>query len=251
MLLSRFRTAFPAFLLLAAAAFAADQVKPEAIVDKYIEVTGGRAAYEKIHTEVAKGTLEIPAMGLSGTLTTYRQAPDKAYTMIDLGAAGTSEEGSDGKVAWSINSMQGARIKEGDERAAALRRGALYAEVHWRDFYKKAELAGSEDVDGKPCYKVILTPNEGAAETRYYDKSSNLLVKIVSPVTTPDGTVTAEIGLSDYRDEGGILMPHTISQKLPGMDLSVKIESVQRNTDIPANRFDLPADIKALLTNKK
>ena len=250
-MISRFRIAFPAILLLAAAASAADDIKPEAILDKYIEVTGGRAAYEKIKTEIATGTLEITTFGLSGTLTVYQAAPDKAYTHIEFpDPVGKAEEGSNGQVAWAINGQQGPRIKEGDERASALRRDALNADLRWRDFYKKAELAGTEDVGGKACYKVVLTPNEGATETRYYDKSSNLLVKVVMPITTPDGAATVEIGLSDYRDEGGILAPHTVSQKLPGVDILVKIESVKHNAEMPAGRFDLPAEIKAL-TDKK
>ena len=251
-MISRFRIAFPALLLLAAPAFAADDIKPEAILDKYVEVTGGRAAYEKIKTEVATGTLEITSIGLSGTLTIYQAAPDKAYTTIEFsGGVGKAEEGSNGQVAWAINGMQGARIKEGDERASSLRRDALNADIRWRDFYTKAELAGTEDVGGKACYKVVLTPNEGGAETRYYDKSSNLLVKVVMPITTPEGAATAEMALSDYRDEGGILVPHTISQKVPGADILVKIETVKHNPEIPAGRFDLPAEIKALTADKK
>src|ERR1017187_933029 len=98
-MISRFRIAFPALLLLAAPAFAADDIKPEAILDKYVEVTGGRAAYEKIKTEVATGTLEITSIGLSGALTTYQAAPDKAYTAIEVaGGVGKAEEGSNGQV---------------------------------------------------------------------------------------------------------------------------------------------------------
>ena len=249
-MISRLRIATPTLLLLAGAAFAADDIKPEAILDKYIEVTGGLAAYEKIQTQVATGTLEV--MGLSGTLTSYRAAPDKSYTLVDFAAGpGKFEEGTNGAVAWAMDGMQGARIKEGDERAAALRSGALHMETHWRQFFKKAELAGVEDVDGKACYKLLLTPNEGSAETRYFDKSSGLLVKVVLPVSTPNGSATAEIGLSDYRDEGGILTPHTVAQKLPGADILVKIQSVKQNAEIPAGRFDLPAEIKALTTEKK
>jgi len=250
MLIPRVRIALPAFLLLAAAGFAADEVKPEAILDKYVEVTGGHAAYEKIQAEVASGTLELTGMGLSGTLTSYRAAPDKSYTVIDFGGVGKAEEGTDGQVAWSINGMEGARIKQGDERAVALRNGALHTETRWRDFFKKAELAGTEDVNGKACYKLVLTPNEGGPETRYYEKSSNLLVKIVVPVTTSEGAMTAELGLSDYRDEDGILVPHTITQKVPNADVLVKITSVKHNPEIPAGRFDLPAEIKALMAPK-
>ncbi|MGA2742509.1 MAG: hypothetical protein ABSG65_34355 [Bryobacteraceae bacterium] len=251
-MISRFRIATPALLLLlASAAFAAADMKSEAILDKYVEVTGGRAAYEKVQTEISTGTLEISSMGLSGTLTTYRAAPDKSYTVVDFAAIGKAEQGSNGQVAWSNNPGEGPRIKQGDERATALRTDAMHTEVHWRDFYKKAELAGSEDVGGKPCYKVVLTPNEGSAETRYYDKSSDLLLKVLLPVSTPDGATTAEVSLSDYRDEGGILTPHTISQKLPNIEILVKIDSVKHNAEIPAGRFDLPAEIKALITDAK
>lgn len=249
-MLPRLRKIIPGLLLISAAAFAADEIKPEAILDKYVEVTGGKAAYEKIHSEIANGTLEIQGMGISGKLTSYRAAPDKSYTVIDLGAIGKAEEGSDGKVAWSINAQEGARIKEGDERAIALRNDAMHIETHWRDFYKKADLAGSEDVGGKPCYKLVLTPNEGSPETRYYEKGSNLLVKAVIQVHTPDGSTTAELLLSDYKDEGGIVIPHSITQKLPSVEVLVKIESVEHNPEIPAGRFDLPAEIKALVDQK-
>jgi len=248
-MISRFRITLPALLLLAAAAFAADDVKPEAIMDKYVEVTGGRAAYEKIKTEMATGTVEV--MGMSGALTSYRAAPDKSYSLVDFSAGpGKFEEGTNGGVAWAVDGMQGARIKDGDERGAALRNSALHMETRWRDFFKKAELAGTEDVNGKACYKVLLTPNDGAAETRYFEKTSGLLVKVVMPVTTPDGSVTAEMLMSDYKDENGILTPHTIDQKLPSVEILVKIQSVKQNADIPAGRFDLPAEIKAL-TDKK
>jgi hypothetical protein len=251
-MISRYRIACPAFLLLAAVAFAADEIKPEAILDKYIEVTGGLAAYQKMKTEMVTGSLEITSIGLTGSLTGYKAAPDKSYTLIEFsGAAGKAEEGSNGKVAWAMNGMQGARLKEGDELASALRHDAMNADTRWRDFYKKTELAGTEDVGGKPCYKVVLTPNEGGAETRYYDKSSNLLVKVVLSITTPEGSTTDEISLGDYRDEGGILMAHTITQKLPSMDIAVKIDSIKQNPEIPANRFDLPAEIKALAAAPK
>jgi len=247
---SRFHSALPALLLLVPVALLAEDPKPEAILDKAIEATGGRAAYEKIKTEVVTGSLELTAMGLKGTLTMYRSAPDKSYTVIDFSGMGKAEEGFNGDVAWAVNGMEGARIKKGDERAIAMRNASLHAELHWQDFFQKVELAGTEDVAGKPCYKLILTPKEGSPETRYYDKASNLLVKTILPTTTADGAITIEIGLSDYRDEGGTLMPHTITQKVPNTDIIVKIETVKRNDDIPASRYDLPEEIKALAAKK-
>jgi hypothetical protein len=248
-MISRLRIAAPALLVLATAAFAADDVKPEAIMDKYIEATGGLAAYEKTKTQIITGTVEV--MGMSGTLTIYQAAPDKSYSLVDFSAGpGKFEEGVSGGVAWAMDGMQGPRVKDGDERAAAVRNAAMNKDSHWRDYYKKADLAGTEDVGGKACYKVVLTPNEGAAETRYFDKASGLLLKVVTPVTTPDGTATAENLLSDYRDEGGVLSPHTLTEKLPTLELLIKIQSVKLNPEIPAGRFDLPAEIKAIADKK-
>jgi len=247
MFISRIRTTLPAFLLLAAAGLAAEDVKPEAILDKFIEATGGRAAYDKIKSETATGTFELTSMGLTGNLTSYKSAPNMAYTVIEFEGVGKAEQGSDGKIAWSINPGEGPRVKEGDELAAELRNDAIHPETRWKEFYKKVELAGTEDVDGKPCYKLVMTPNEGGAETRYYDKSSNLLVKMVMPVTTPQGALTVESILSDYRDEGGLLVAHTVSQKIPSMEFLVKIKSIKYNEDIPASRFALPDEIKALV----
>lgn len=55
---------------------------PEAavILDKYIKVTGGRTAYEKIHNRVSKGHHEFVGMGLEGTQTNYQARPNGSQT---------------------------------------------------------------------------------------------------------------------------------------------------------------------------
>ena len=45
-------------------ALAADELpKAETILDKYVEATGGKAAYQKHHSEISKGTLEAVGPG--------------------------------------------------------------------------------------------------------------------------------------------------------------------------------------------
>src|ERR1035441_8492412 len=100
---------------------AADLPKAETILDKYIEVTGGKAAYQKLHSQMESGSFELPAMGVKGVMTSYRAEPDLAYTEIVLEGIGKMQVGSDGKVAWTNNPMQGPHIQEGAERAQAMR----------------------------------------------------------------------------------------------------------------------------------
>src|SRR5205809_48530 len=82
---------------------------------------------------------------------------------------------------------------------------------------------GVEQVDGKDCYKVQLTPKEGMAMTRFYDKQSNLLVKMVMTVKNPMGEFPVESKVSDYRKEGDILMPHKVSQSAAGQEIMISI----------------------------
>jgi hypothetical protein len=202
------------------AVLAQDQLpRGETIVDKYIEVTGGKAAYEKIRSEVVTGSMTFPAMGIKGTLTVYHAEPALMVSEINIEGIGKIQEGTDGTVAWSLSAMQGGRLKDGEEKAEALREAAMHSDINWRDYFTKAETIGVENVDGKACYKVVLTPKEGSPQTRFYDKETNLLLKSTRKLKTPMGEIEAESAAADYR----------------------------YNVTIPREKFDLPEEIKALI----
>ena len=223
--------------------------KAEVILDKYVEVTGGKAAYQKIQTQIATGSMEFVGKGIKATLTSYKTKPRNSYSAIEIEGIGKIESGTNGEAAWERSNLQGPRIKQGEERAAALRDAAL--NVDWRELFKKAETAGVENIGDQACYKVILTPEEGKPETRYYDKKTNLLVKVTKIVKTPMGEIPAEVMVSGYKDINGILIPHTLKQKGFGQELLIVLETIRHNTDIPKDRFDLPEDVKALLEKPK
>ena len=229
---------------------AADLPKAETILDKYVEVTGGKAAYQKLHSQMETGTFEMSAAGIKGAVTSYHAAPDLVYTEIVLEGIGKITDGSDGKVAWANSAMQGPRVKEGPERAQAMQAARFNGELNWREVYKTAETTGIEAVDGKDCYKVVLTPAEGSAVTHFYDKESGLLTKISLITQSPMGEVPADSFTSDYRKEGDILMPHKVRQSVAGQEFTITIDTVKFNPEIPKNRFDLPDEIKALVNKK-
>jgi hypothetical protein len=220
--------------------------KAEEILDKFVEVTGGRAAYEKVHNEKSTGTFEFVGKGVKGTLTSYRAEPNKMYMRVELENIGALEDGTDGETAWTLSVMQGPHIKEGEERAVSLREATLREPLLWRKLYKSAETAGVENVDGAACYKVVLTPNEGKPETQYYDKKNNLLVKIALTVVSPMGEIPTETVFSDYKEQNGLLSPRKTRHKMLGQEFESAIGQVDYNVDMPKDRFDLPNEIKAL-----
>lgn len=223
----------------------------DTIVDKYIEVTGGKAAYEKIHSTIATGTMEMGAMGIKGKLTIYQAEPALMLSEVTIEGIGKIQEGSDGMVAWSLSAVQGPRLKEGEEKAEALREAQVHGDTNWRDHFKTAETVGVETVEGKECYKVVLTPKEGSPQTRYYDKATNLLLKTARTVKSPMGELTVESISSDYRKEGDILTAHKVTQKVAGQEVTMTLEGIQYNADIPKDKFGLPDEIKALVAKGK
>jgi outer membrane lipoprotein-sorting protein len=121
------------------------------------------------------------------------------------------------------------------------------AELNWRDIFKDVKTTGTDTVDGKECYKVELTPADGPPITQCYDKQSGLMVKMTMTAQTPMGDQTVDSFASDYRKEGDVLMPHKIKQSLGGQEIMINIDSVTYNADIPADKFALPDEIKALV----
>jgi hypothetical protein len=241
---------FCAPLLFAAYAplFAADELpKADTILDKYVEVTGGKAAYDKLHNEITTGTMEMSAMGIKGTITTYRAEPNKSYTEIDITGVGKVQEGYDGTVAWAMSAMQGPHIKQGDEKAQSAHNAYFHGTEDWKSQYKQVETAGTDTVDGKTCYKVVLTPNQGPPMTQFYDKDSGLLQKMTLIAKSAMGDIEAETTIGDYRKEGDVLVPHKITQSAAGQNIVITIDSVKYNTEIPKDKFALPAEIQALL----
>ena len=238
------------------AAWAADEALPkaEAVLDRYVEVTGGKAAYEKRKTESATGTISFPAQGLKGTVTRFSAEPNQSYMVMELEGIGKIEAGTSGGVVWGKDPIMGPRVKTGEEKVQAIREARFNSPLRWRELYSKVENAGVETVEGEECYKLVMTPNEGKAETQYYSKKTGLGVKTVMTAVSPMGEIQTEGIVSDYKDFGGIKIPTKTIQKAAGQEFIITLDNVKVNESLPVDRFEPPAEIKALLkktTDKK
>jgi hypothetical protein len=235
-------------LVCCAAGFAADPLpSAESVLDRYVQVTGGKQAYDKRKTEIAHGTLEYTSLGIKGTITRYAAEPDKYYASLDIEGLGKVEMGVNGQVAWENSALLGPRVKSGVERAEAIREGSMNSTLNWRKLYPKVQNAGIESIDGEDCYKVIMTPAEGQPMIGYYQKKSGLQVKITTVSTTQMGDIPVELIASDYKDFGGIMEPAKVTQKAGPQEFTITLDSVEVNPAIPPDRFALPAEIRKLV----
>ncbi|HEY4359477.1 MAG TPA: hypothetical protein VGN17_00830 [Bryobacteraceae bacterium] len=240
---------FLAFML---PAFGADPLpSADAVLNRYVQATGGSAAYEKVKSEIMTGKLEFPGLGLKGDLTRYSSGPDNYYMVAELAAIGKIESGVSHGIVWENSVVQGPRIKTGEERSQALVEAALVGSHDWRKLGFKVEMGGVEALDGEDCYKLILTRPEGKPMTVYFQKKSGLAVKTIAVAASQMGDIPFEAVMSDYKDFNGLLYPTRTSQTVVGQTIVYITENIQFNADIPASKFDLPDDIKALAEKQK
>lgn len=219
----------------------------EVILDRYLEATGMKAVGAQIHNRVSRGTLELGGLGLKGSITIYAAAPNKTYSVAELGGIGKMEEGTQGQVAWRLSALQGPQLLEGPEKDFTLHAATFNRELRWRECFKKAECVGVETLEGRPCYKLVLTPTEGPLETWYLDQETALLTKIEVVLPSAMGNLPTSTLFSDYREVDGLRLAFQSRIQVLMQELITKTESIEHNVELPADRFDPPAEIRALL----
>jgi zinc protease len=241
---------FLSAFLLTPLLFAADLPSADKLLQLSLERSGGAQALARAKNAVMTGTVEMAGHNISGPVELYQDG-SKSYTVINLPGIGKVEEGFDGETAWEMNALQGARIKDGEEKAAIERSSKISLLSSWRDYYKQGKTVGSEDVEGKPAWKVEMTPKEGKPEMFYFDKDTMLLVRTTATVATPLGEIPVEAMMGDYRVVDGIKTPFTMTEKAMSQVIVMKFDKVQYNVPIAADRFALPPAVKALAAKRK
>jgi len=213
----------------------------EQILEKSIEAAGGREAYAKLTSTMAKGVMEFTEQHLHGAIEFYAKAPNKRLVVTNIENLGEFRQGFDGQTAWMDNPVGGLRRLEGAEAARIRLEADFHRPLKWRELYAKIELAGKDTVAGRPAYVVRLTPKEGRPATHYYDAETFLLVRQDVVQETGQGEVAVQAVMSDYRDVGGIKTPHRIEQQLPMGKIVIQFSEIRNNVELDDARFAMPS----------
>jgi hypothetical protein len=236
----------------AAAPAAAEKALPsfDEIWARSIEAMGGEAAVATANEVTMTGAMQMPAMGLSGGMTTRIAPPDFTLSVVELPGIGSIRSGSAGGVGWSIDPMRGPSLTEAKELAqqralSQLSSGTLKPS----ESFSSIEVVGERDFGGTPCYEVRMSSDD-LSITSFYSVASGLPTGMRMTMESPMGAIPMEIFFGEWKTFGEVLLPTRTRTRVMGQEQVVAIEKVDF---APIDRavFALPAEIAALVAAQR
>jgi len=210
------------------------------ILDKYVKALGGKEAIEKSTSRLSKGKFEIEAANISGDVENYQKAPNKYASLFTIPGMGNAGQVYDGAKGWDSNPMSGIRELAGEELAVLKRVADFHRPLNLKKYFPKLEVKGKETVGKSETYVVIATPEEGSPEKLYFDIASGLLVRQDSDHETAQGKMPSEEYFDDYKEVGGVKVPHSIKLVSPVFAIAIKLADVKSNVEIDEAKFNKP-----------
>lgn len=181
----------------------------EKVIEDYVNAIGGKQKIGQLKDVYSKATMN--AGGQTLQIQTWQKGGNKVSVEIKMGSQIVSQRVYDGKAA--LNSSMGVKSDiVGQELIEIQEQAAFCKEANYVSLNRKLSLKGIEDVNGKPAYVIEMTYPEGKKVTEYYEVKTALKLREMSTSTLEDGQVMNQITeYADYKPEGGVLMPHTIT----------------------------------------
>ena len=239
---------FTALILLASTdAFAqtADQ-----IIERFVAATGGRAAYAKLRSRSASGTIALstPAGELMGSVEMVNEAPNKARTLIkvDLTALGAGQlvldQRFDGVDGYVLDTLQGNRPMEGSQ-LETLRNGSFpHPLLNYKELGATVQLVGKEKVGDRDAHVIVFEPPSGPPTRFSIDAETYLLLEVVIKFDVPQlgRDVEQTTTLHDYRDVDGVKLPHQVRSTSAVQNFTITFTTVEHNVRVDPALFVKP-----------
>ncbi|MBX3737807.1 MAG: hypothetical protein KF715_14010 [Candidatus Didemnitutus sp.] len=227
-------------LPLASAEAAKPAADADAVLDRWVEASGGAKRLKAIqqsdyHLRLAFG----PSVVLDATGTALASGP---HRLVMQTPAGEVTSADDGRIAWVHHASLGGRVLEPD-RAERDRRTTGPAEALRvkRDYPQRLRLP-DEQLDGKTVRVVELTDACGWKERWYFNGSTGLRVRREQLDEEKGGTVD----YADFRKVNGIVEPFRAQMRMRnGSGSSLEVLAATHATKVTAERWVPPEGLEA------
>ena len=221
------------------------ELSADQIVQKHVIALGGADKLSAIQNVMMTGTASLMDGQLQAPVTVRAKRP--MSMRMDMSVQGqTFVQAFDGKTAWMINPFMGSPEpkKSSEEDTQNARDDADFIDGSLVDYKAKGnaiELAGKEDIEGSPAYKLKVTKKSGSIENVYLDAKTFLPVKSAGTRKQQDHEIAYESFPGDFKPVNGVMMPFSLNQKMNGRSmLELTVEKVEVNTPMDGSIFQMP-----------
>lgn len=232
-----------AALVLAGAA-SAESV--DEILARNYEAKGGLAKLQAVRTARMTGKMMM-GPGMEAPFVLLWARPDKVRTEFTFQGM-TGIQAYDGTVGWQVMPFLGKTEPEtmGEEELKSVREmgedaleGPL---VGWREKGHTVTLAGEEEVEGTPAWRLEVVKKNGDASTVWLDKESALEFKATGKRTVRGQEMEFESSIGDYKEVGGLLLAHSVESRPKGAPQGqvILLDAIELDPEIPDGTFTMP-----------
>jgi outer membrane lipoprotein-sorting protein len=233
---------FLAGLVLGIVPVAHDQTAQD-VVAKMIDAQGGRELLGSLRDSLAKGSIEMVSMGMTGSVTIYQKEPNKMR--MDLEVMGTMiTQATDGVSAWFTNPQTGAVEEMAGRQAEDFKRQALGIEglLSPEKFGLSFALKGRDKVGPKEYLVLEQIFKDGPTVTMYVDPATYLTHKVKGAATDLAGAeVETETVTEDFRKTAGMMVAYKMTVFQNGVEaLRISFTEFGFNTGLADSLFQIP-----------
>ena len=216
---------------------------------KHVKAIGGEKAIRKHKSSISKATFSMPAAGITADMTISSAAPDKMFLNMTIPGMGEMQQGYDGKIAWAIDPMSGARIMDGDQLKQVKMQSDFYADLNYSKQYKEMKTMEKTVFADRPSYRVHVVTEFGQDSDVYFDVETGLINGMESTSDSQMGPMKTTTTMSDYKDFGGIKKATTTKVEAFGQEQLLTLKSIDFDT-VKESVFDLPEEIKTMVADQ-
>jgi hypothetical protein len=211
-----------------------------AVLAKYLEAVGGKAALDKISARVEKGSAIMPG-GHDVAVDIYSKPQDVRVSVMHM-QGGDSVTTLDGKAGWLGSPNRPARdMSASDRRGAQLDAAAFYPQQLVQMFSDSKLQPQPEKVGDQPASVVVATLKGEPPVKLYFATSTGLLLRMVHYGDSALGLNPVQVDFGDYREAGGVKTPYRWTIARPSGAFTIQVSEVQTNVPIDEKLLVKPA----------
>ncbi len=211
-----------------------DKVSAFSIVEDYLKALGGKEELKKVKSVNMAIALEM--MGRSFEGTEKHMNPNKQAVELKMGTMTVFKESFNGTTGYQ---MQGAqkkdmtmeKIKEMNDEKGVI------PQLYYTSADYKMDYVGAGTLNSEATYRLKVTMPSGKVSVQQYSAKTGLLLQEETTTKVGDQDVPVTILYADYRKEGNVMFPHSITRSTGEQELALKINSIKINEGVTEDDF--------------